>query len=75
MCVCVRACACVRKEAYETACFIGKIDKFFDTLNVSSFQKGKHKRKVFQIPFRSPNDFRLTVRSYLIASCYYFIYK
>ena len=40
-------------EAFETAYFIGKMDKFFDTLNVSSFAQGKLKR----------NDFRLTVCS------------
>ena len=49
------------EEAFETAYFIEKIDKFFDILNVSSFSQGKLKRKVFQQPYRSPNDFRLTV--------------
>ena len=29
------------KEAYETAYFIEKIDKFFDSLNVSSYTAGK----------------------------------
>ena len=38
-----------------------KVDKFFDTFNVSSFTKGKFKRKVFQQPYRSANNFRLTV--------------
>ena len=50
-------------KAFETAYFIGKMDKFFDTLNVSSFAQGKLKRKVFQQPYRSSNDFRLTVSS------------
>ena len=45
------------EEAFETAYFIEKIDKFFDVLNVSSFSQGKLKRKVFQQPYRSPNDF------------------
>lgn len=49
------------EEAFETAYFIQKFDKFFDLLNVSSFSQGKLKRKVFQQPYRSPNDFRLTV--------------
>lgn len=48
------------EEAFETAYFIQKFDKFFDLLNVSSFSQGKLKRKVFQQPYRSPNDFRLT---------------
>ena len=29
------------KEAYETAYFIEKIDKFFNSLNVSSYTAGK----------------------------------
>lgn len=48
-------------DAFETAYFIDKMDKFFDTLNVSSFTQGKFKRKVFQQPYRSANDFRLVV--------------
>ena len=47
--------------SFETVYFIDKIDKFFDTLKVSSFNKGKHKRKPFCEPFRSPNDFRMKV--------------
>lgn len=50
------------EDSFETAYFIDKIDKFFDTLNVSSFTEGKHKRKPFCEPFRSPNDFRMKVR-------------
>ena len=38
-----------------------KIDKFFDTLNVSSFTSGKHHRKPFQDPIRGPSDFRMKV--------------
>ena len=49
------------EEARETARFIEMFDKFFDCLNVNNFNSGKHKRKVFQDPFR-PNDFRLKVR-------------
>ena len=48
------------EEALETAQFVDMFDKFFDCLNVTNFHAGKHKRKVFQDPFR-PNDFRLTV--------------
>lgn len=49
------------KEAYETAYFIEKIDKFFDSLNVSSYTAGKLHRKPFQQPYRSGDDFRLSV--------------
>ena len=49
------------KEAFETAYFIGKIDKLFDCLNVTSICELKKKRKVFQNPYRSANDFRLKV--------------
>lgn len=49
------------ENAFETAYFIDKMDKFFDVLNVSSFCEGKHKRKVFRDPFRSPDDFRMEV--------------
>ena len=44
------------EDAFETAYFIGKMDKFFDVFNVSSFSEGKLKRKVFQQPYRSPID-------------------
>ena len=52
---------CGDENAYETAYFIDKMDKFFDVLNVSSFCEGKRKRKVFRDPIRSPDDFRLKV--------------
>ena len=48
------------EEAKETANFVQLVDKFFDCLNVNNFHSEKHKRKVFQDPFR-PNDFRLKV--------------
>ena len=48
------------EEARETAHFIQLVDKFFNCLNVTNCHSGKHKRKVFQDPFR-PNDFRLKV--------------
>ena len=54
------------KEAYETAYFIEKIDKFFDSLNVSSYTAGKRHRKSFQQPYRSGNDFRLSVSDKLV---------
>jgi len=52
------------KNAFETAYFIDKIDKFFDTLNVSSFSAGKHNRKPFQDSIRGPSDFRMKVIIY-----------
>ena len=56
-------------EAQETAKFVQLVDKFFDCLNVSNFHAGKHKRKVFQDPFRQ-NDFRLKVHSYTKLGIY-----
>lgn len=47
------------KGTYETAYFIEKIDKVFDSLNVSSYTAAKLHRKPFQQPYRSGNDFRL----------------
>ena len=49
------------EEAKETAKFVAIFDKFFDCLNVSSFEKGKRARKVFQNPYRKATDFRLRV--------------
>ena len=48
-------------EVTETAHFIALIDKFFDCFNVSNFNSGKLKRKVFQDPYRSADDFRIKV--------------
>ena len=48
-------------EAAETATFLRYMDKFFDTLNVSSYDRGKMARKVFQNPYRSKDDFRIKV--------------
>ena len=36
--------------------FIEKIDKFFDSLNVSNFMQGKHSRKPFQEPYCDADD-------------------
>ena len=51
-------------EVEETARFVGVFDKFFDCLNVADFTSGMKKRKVFQQPYRSSQDFRLEVRIY-----------
>ena len=50
-------------EAAEMARFISLVDKFFDSMNVTSLTKGKIKRKVFQNPYRTGKDFRLKVCS------------
>ena len=52
------------KEAFETAYFIGKIDNFFDCLNVINYTKGIHKRKPFQKPYFKADDSRLEVCLY-----------
>lgn len=35
-------------DAEQTACFVEKVDKFFDCFNVSTFTQGKFSRKVFR---------------------------
>ena len=45
----------------ETVKFVQMMDRFFDCLNVNSFNKGKRRRKEFQDPYRSGSDFRLKV--------------
>ena len=59
------------KEVYETAYLIEKIDKYFDSLNVSSYTSGKRHRKPFQQPYRSSNDFRLSVSIRPLIFIYY----
>ena len=49
------------EEASETVRFILLMDRFFDCLNVNNFHSGKCKRKPFQDPYTSCNDFRLKV--------------
>lgn len=48
-------------EVSETIKFVHNMDKFFDCLNVSNFTSGYHKRKVYQNPYTSKNDFCLKV--------------
>ena len=50
-----------RDEVSETVKFVRHMDKFFDCLNVTNFNSGYHKRKRFQDPYFSKNDFRLKV--------------
>ena len=49
------------EKAQETAKFVRMFDKFFDSLNVNSYNAGRLKRKVFKQPYRSAKDFRLRV--------------
>ena len=49
------------EKVKETAKFVAIMDKFFDALNASNFTSGKRKRKPFQDPYRSSQDFRLVV--------------
>lgn len=49
------------ESAHETAKFIRMVDRFFDCLNVTSYDEGKRKRKIFLQPYRSENDFRFKV--------------
>ena len=48
-------------EVSETIKFVRNMEKYFDCLNVSNFTSGYHKRKVYQNPYTSKNDFRLKV--------------
>lgn len=48
-------------EVAETAHFVDYMDKFFDSLNVSNYTNGIHKRKAFQLPYLSAKDKRLEV--------------
>lgn len=51
-------------EAFETSFFLGKVDKFFDSLNVTNYTSGRRSRKKFQMPYFSSDDFRLEVHIY-----------
>ena len=46
--------------------FVRMMDKLFDTFNVNNFTTGKHQLKLFQDPYRSNGDFRLTVSSCIV---------
>ena len=52
--------------AQKTAEFIDLVNKFFDCLNVTNFDEGKHTRNCFKDPIR-PGDFRLKVVLSLLA--------
>ena len=48
-------------ELEKTAEFILMFDKFFDCLNISCLDAGKHSRNAFKSPYHSPKDFRIKV--------------
>lgn len=49
-------------ELEKTTEFVLMFDKFFDCLNVSSLDAGKHSRNAYKSPYRSVEDFRIKVR-------------
>ena len=48
-------------EAFETYVFIGKVDQFFDALNVMNYTKGIKAWKPFQKPYFNKDNPRLEV--------------
>ena len=46
----------------KTIEFVLMFDKFFDCLNVSYLDAGKHTRNAFKSPYHSAKDFRIKVR-------------
>ena len=48
-------------DTNETVKFVSMFDKFFDCLNVNSYNTGRLQQKVFKQPYRSATDFRLKV--------------
>lgn len=53
-------------HAFETAYFIGKINNFFDCLNVPNYTTGIYNRKPFLMPYSEPDDWRLQVNIIVI---------
>ena len=59
-----------RDDVSETIKFVQFMEKFFDSLNVTNFNNGIHKKKLFQEPYTSKDDFRLKVWNLVIPiSC------
>ena len=48
-------------DVQETTKFVQMVDRFFDCMNVNSYDTGRLKRKIFKQPYRSATDFRLKV--------------
>ena len=59
-----------KDEVEETAQFVTMFDRLFDCLNVADFDSGRHSRNPFKAPYRSGDDFRLKVRSYILLNIY-----
>lgn len=57
----------------ETAKFAKIFDKFFDCLNVGSFDSGRNSRNCFKNPYRSATDFRLNVSAINLGDCSHLI--
>lgn len=50
-------------ELEKTIEFVLMFNKFFDCLNVSCLDAGRHSRNAFKSPYHSTKDFRINVRS------------
>ncbi len=50
-----------RPEMDRTVEFVLFFDKFFDCLNVSNLEAGRHSRNAFKFPYHSATDFRIKV--------------
>ena len=55
-------------EVSETAKFTMMFDRFFDCLNVTNFDAGKHNKKDFQKPYLGKDDKQIEV-PYIIVDC------
>ena len=51
----------------ETIRFVEMMDRFFDCMKVNNFSTATKKKKLFQSPYTSVNDFRLTVCNTVIV--------
>ena len=48
-----------KEEVTGIATFALMFDRFYDSLNVSNFTTGTFRRKLFQLLYRSADDFRI----------------
>ena len=58
----------------KTIEFCQTFDKFFDCLNVSSLDLGKHSRNAFKSPYHHAADFRIKVQLTITIEIYYLHY-
>ena len=54
-------------EVEKTAEFVLMFDKVFDCLNVVYLDAGRRTRNPFKAPYHSADDFRMKVRSCVLA--------